>query len=168
MLTQIPIKLPWSFDDALGYHGGFRWVAFFWEPCGDEAMYDDGFCSADCNWEGFLKFTHHPNVRPWLYDYNLGSTEDAADHWLLCDLQERDVLVGDRAEVKARLIEEASKYVPGGVPADSRVVIPKEELGELLEEIRTKMQEVPAPSMAEIMEKRRKDQEAVALMESEL
>ena len=39
MLRQIPVKLPWSFEDALGYPRGFRWVAFFWEPCGDEAMF---------------------------------------------------------------------------------------------------------------------------------
>ena len=28
--------------EAVGYRGNVRWVAFRWEPCGDEPFYDDG------------------------------------------------------------------------------------------------------------------------------
>jgi hypothetical protein len=168
VIRQIPVNLPPSFEDALGYPRGFRHVAFFWEPCGDEAMYDDGFCSADCNWHGFLKFVHHPKVGLWLVDYDLGSSEDEATHWLLCDLESRSVFVGERAEVKAFLVNEIKKYMPDGVPAESRVHMSEEEMKDLLADIRDKMKEVPAPPMAEIMEKMKKDQEAVDKMVVEL
>lgn len=168
MARQIPIKLPESFEEALGYPRGFRWVAFFWEPCGDEAMYDDGFCSADGNWWGFLQFTRHPRVKPWLSPYDLGSSEDEATHWLLCDLESRDVYVGERAEVKAFLANKVKKYLPEGTKVESRVEISPEEIGELLDKIREELQQVPAPSMVEIQEKMRRDQEAVEKMVAEL
>jgi len=169
MIRQIPVRLPWSFEDALGYPRGFRWVAFFWEPCGDEAMFDDGYCSTDGNPWGFLQFTHHPSVRPWLDGYDLGSSEDAATHWLLCDLESRDVFVGERAEVKDFLVNEVKKYVPAErLPANSRVEISPEERGELLEKVRAEMQQVPAPSVAEIQEKIRRDKEAVEKLVAEL
>lgn len=112
MIRKLPVKLPWPFEDALGYPKGFRWVAFFWEPCGDEVMYDDGYCSGDGNWYGFLQFIRHPSVAPWLAGCDLGSSEDEATHWLLCDLQGRDIFVGERAEVNAFLTNEVKKYVP--------------------------------------------------------
>ncbi|MFH0801912.1 MAG: hypothetical protein V2A78_05935 [bacterium] len=169
MLWQIPVKLPWSFEDALGYPRGFRWVAFFWEPCGDEAIYDDGYCSTDCNWWGFLQFTRHPSVRPWLNSCDLGSSEDEATHWLLCDLESRDIFVGERAEVKEFLVNEVKKYVPEErLPAESRVKISPEEMAELLIKIREELQEVPAPSIAEIQEKMRRDKEAVEKLVAEL
>lgn len=168
MIRQIPIKLPWSFEDALGYPRGFRWVAFFWEPCGDEAMFDDGYCSTDGNWWGFLQFTRHPSVRRWLTDCDLGSSENEATHWLLCDLESRDVFVGERAEVKDFLVNEVKKYVPEGAPANSRVQISPEEMEELLTRIREEMQQVPTPSMAEIKEKMKQDKEAVERMVAEL
>ncbi len=168
MIRQIPVNLPWSFEDALGYPRGFRWVAFFWEPCGDEAMFDDGYCSADGNWWGFLQFTRHPSVRPWLDGYNLGSSEDEATHWLLCDLGSRDVFVGERAEVKDFLVNEVKKYVPEGVLAESRVQISPEGMEELLTKIREELQQVPAPSMAEILVKMKRDKEAVEKLVAEL
>jgi len=168
VIRQIPVKLPWSFEDALGYPRGFRWVAFFWEPCGDEAMFDDGYCSADGNWWGFLQFTRHPSVKPWLAGYDLGSSEDEAVHWLLCDLESRDIFVGERTEVKAFLINEVRKYVPEGAPVESKVYIAPEEIGDLLTKIRDEMRQVPAPSMAEVEKKMRRDQEAVEKMVAEL
>jgi len=164
-MLQIPVKLPFSFEDALGYPRGFRWVAFFWEPCGDEAMYDDGYCSGDGNWHGFLEFTRHPKVAPWLAGYNLGSSEDEATHWLLCDLESRDVFVGERAEIKSQLASEVKKYVP---ELESKAEIPAADIKKILGEIRDFMREVPAPSMATIMAKMKKDQEAVEKMVAEL
>lgn len=169
MIKKIPVKLPWSFEDALGYPRGFRWVAFFWEPCGDEAMYDDGYCSTDCNWWGFLKFIHHPSVKPFLIDYDLGSSEDEAKHWLLCDLERREVSVGERAEVKSFLVNEVKKYMPAGkLPAESKVALSHKEIEELLTKIREDMKQVPVPSIAEIQEKIKRDQEAVDKMAAEL
>ncbi len=168
MIRQIPIKLPWSFEKALGYPGGFRWVAFFWEPCGDEAMFDDGYCSTDGNWWGFLQFIRHPSVKPWLAGCDLGSSEDEATHWLLCDLESRDVFVGEREEVKAFLVNEVKKYVPEGAPANSRVEISPEKMKELLAKMTEELRQVPAPSMADVEEKMKRDQEAVEKMVAEL
>jgi hypothetical protein len=168
MLRQIPVTLPWSFADALGYPRGFRWVAFFWEPCGDEAMFDDGCCEADGNWYGFLQFIRHPSVAPWLAGCDLGSSEEEATHWLLCDLESRDIFVGERAEVKAFLADEVKKYMPEGAPAESRVQVSPEDMAELLTKIRAELQQVPAPSMAEVEEKMRRDKEAIDKMVAEL
>lgn len=175
MLIQLPVKLPPSFEGALGYPRGFRWVALFWEPCGDEMMFDDGYCSADGNWWGFLQFVRHPRVKPWLASYNLGSSDDEATHWLLCDLESRDLFVGERAEVKAFVTAEVMKYSEH-VPAESNMVSQManqvlnspEDMKKLLTEIRERMQQVPTPSIAEIEEKMRQDHEAVEKLVSEL
>jgi hypothetical protein len=168
MIRQIPVKLPWPFEDALGYPRGFRWVAFFWEPCGDEVMYDDGYCSGDGNWFGFLQFIRHPSVAPWLAGCDLGSSEDEATHWLLCDLQDRDIFVGDRAEVKVFLFHEVKKHAPHLTSPVTPIEIPPEEMEDLLTKIRDEMQQVPTPSMAVIQEKMKRDQEAIEKMLAEL
>ena len=41
-MLKAPFPLPAGFLAAFGYSGGRRFVALFWEPCGDEACYDDG------------------------------------------------------------------------------------------------------------------------------
>ncbi len=166
MLRQIPVKLPWSFEAALGYPRGFRWVAFFCVPAGDEAMYDDGFSSGDCNWWGFLQFTRHPSVAPWLKDYNLGSSDGGARHWLLCDLESREVFVGERGEVQRFLCDEIKKYMPDSVEISTLDSVL--EIGELLTKIRDELQQVPAPSMAEVLAKMKRDQEAVEKLVVEL
>lgn len=166
MLKQIPVTLPRSFEEALGYPRGFRWVAFYWEPCGDEAMFDDGICSGDGNWWGFLQFVRHPSVVPWLSYCDLGSSDSEAKHWLLCDLESREVYVGERGEVRSFLVDEVKKYTleSGEISTlDSTL-----EIGELLAKVRDEMRQVPAPSMAEVEEKMRRDQEAVDKMVAEL
>jgi hypothetical protein len=164
-MIQIPIRLPWSFEDALGYPKAFRWVAFYWEPAGDELMYDDGYMSAEGNWWGFLQFVNHPKVAPWLSNYNLGSSEEEATHWLLCDLEERDVFVGERAEVRAFLANEIKKYIPE-VP-ESKVELLPGEMKEILTKL-DEMRQAPPPSVEEIEEKMRKEQEAVEKMVKDL
>lgn len=163
MIRQIPVTLPQSFEDALGYPGGFRWVAFFWEPCGDEAMYDDGFSSADCNWWGFLAFTRHPQVVPWLSPYDLGSSDSEARHWLLCDTESREVYVGEKVLVRDFLSSEVKKYVP----EQPQVEYSLEGITELLSSME-EIQQVPAPSMAEIQEKMQRSQAAIDEMVAEL
>lgn len=164
---HIPVALPRSFEAALGYPGGSRWVAFYWEPASDEVMYDDGFCSGDGNWEGFLKFVEHPSVAPWLAGCDLGSSDSESRHWLLCDLEGRHVFIGDKGDVRSFLFEEVKRNLPG-VSKPLTPIISPDEMKDLLNKIRDELQEVPAPSTAEIMEKMRKDQEAVEKMVAEL
>lgn len=39
---RLAFSLPRQFAELLGYPGRARFVAFYWEPVGDEVMYDDG------------------------------------------------------------------------------------------------------------------------------
>jgi hypothetical protein len=148
MITPIPIKLPASFEKALGYERGQRWVAFYWEPCGDEAMYFDAYCSTQCNWYPFLQFIHHPRVKPWLTGYDFGSSDSDAIHWLLCDLQDRAVSVGTKVEVETFLIAKARENEPPVDPHAKPLVF--EDAADLLKAFRQRMKEIPIPTMADI------------------
>jgi len=61
-LTALPIPVPPQLETALGYEGDARFVAFYWEPAGDEAMYDDGRISGTGCWTGYLAYVDHPAV----------------------------------------------------------------------------------------------------------
>jgi hypothetical protein len=168
MIRQIPVKLPKSFEEALGYPGDSRWVAFYWEPCGDEAMYDDGICSGDGNWWGFLQFAKHPNVINWLFDCNLGSSDGGASHWLLCDRESREVYVGEKGEVRDFLNSEAKKRLGELAKLEFSLEEIKEMRAKALTKLSEAMERLPTPSMAEIEEKMRRDQAAVKKMVAEL
>jgi len=133
-LTPLPIPVPPQLEEALGYEGDARWVAFYWSPAGDEAMYDDGRCSGDGDWTGYLAYVDHPAVavhlvRPcWacggrgtltdlenepcdfcdgagLLPLRLGSSDFEADHWLVIDRQERTAYVAP-VEVAASFLRQ--------------------------------------------------------------
>ena len=168
MIRQLPVKLPGSFEEALGYPGQLKWAAFYWEPCGDEAVYDDGVCSGDGNWWGFLQFVRHPSVAPWLSAYDLGSSDGEAKHWLLCDLESREVYVGERELVRAFLISEAKKVVPDISILETEVGISPEEFKVLANHIRMILKCLPSFPIQAVEEKMRKDQAAVEKMVLEL
>jgi len=93
--------LPRNWEQAFGYDGEARYVAFYWTPVGDEAMYDDGQVSGDGNWRLFLTLRHqHPELDQ---RYNVGDSDVEADHWLLFDRETRDLGVLPRAKAQARL-----------------------------------------------------------------
>ena len=50
LLTPLKAPIPPQLKEALGYEGDARFVAFYWSPDGDEAMYDDGQTSGDGDW----------------------------------------------------------------------------------------------------------------------
>ena len=45
-MLKAPFPLEEGWLRRFGYPGERRFVALFWEPCGDEACYDDGVSSA--------------------------------------------------------------------------------------------------------------------------
>jgi hypothetical protein len=169
-MVKLPIKLPRSFEKALGYGGKMRWVAFYWTPAGDEAVYDDGFCSGDGNWHGFLSFVDHAQLMPHLQQYNLGSSDFEAEHWLLADLENREIWVGPMGEIAEFVRREAQKQFPA--PVALKAEIPQETLGQILSEItkdlREKIKTWPVPSMEEIEKRIAEDLEAVEMMVKEL
>ena len=102
MLTKAPFPLPAGFLQAFGYQGGRRFVALYWEPCGDEACYDDGVsyaCGLCDNWL-YLRFIHRPEVRRWLAEQglNLGNCDEPATHWLVADATTGDLSAAPRRE----------------------------------------------------------------------
>ena len=102
MLLKAPFQLPPGFLTSFGYPGGRRFVGLYWEPCGDEACYDDGASSAcGCcdNWL-YLGFIHRPDVHRWLGEngLHLGNSDEAARHWLVADAQTGEVRAATRRE----------------------------------------------------------------------
>lgn len=102
MLTKAPFRLPAGFLAAFGYPGGRRFLALYWEPCGDEASWDDGISSAvgmSDNWL-YLDFIRQPHVRQWIDDngLNLGNSDESATHWLVADSTTGDLYAAPRRE----------------------------------------------------------------------
>ncbi len=88
-MLKAPFRLPEGWLTAFGYRHGRRFVGLYWEPCGDEACYDDGVsyaCGMSDNWL-YLDFIRQPHVRRWLDENGiyLGSSDEAAQHWLVAD-----------------------------------------------------------------------------------
>jgi hypothetical protein len=87
-------------EEALGYAGSSRWVAFHWTPCGDELRYHDGTVSADGSWHAWLTFVHHRCIAPALAPYHFGNSEEEAYHWLVLDRETRTLFVGAVGDVQ--------------------------------------------------------------------
>jgi hypothetical protein len=68
MTLKAPFTLTPDFLASFGYRKGRRLVALYWEPCGDEACYDDGIssaCGCCANWM-YLDLVRRADVRLWL------------------------------------------------------------------------------------------------------
>lgn len=121
MVLKAPSQLPFNFLHSFGYHGYKGWrrlVGLFWEPCGDEACYDDGqsYACGCCNNWLFLDFVRRPDVRQWLdsNDINLGSSDEGARHWLIVDSYSWDVYVADHNEARLILLRQGLPDLPSG------------------------------------------------------
>ena len=129
-LTALPIPVPLSLEKALGYSGKNRYLALWWEPAGDEAVWDDGQTSTDACWQAFLAYVHHPVVEPALRPYDLGSSDGPGQHRLLLDLIERRTYIGTTAEV--------SRFLHAAVPLPS---VSLETLNDLLAQLHRELAE---------------------------
>lgn len=77
---------PAEFWPALGYDGTARYVAIWWEQCGDEASWDDGrqsFVGAD--WESYLALIRHNFPPGHPARLLLGGSDVAASFRLVVD-----------------------------------------------------------------------------------
>jgi hypothetical protein len=102
MTIKAPFHLPPGFLLAFGYRGDRRFVALYWEPCGDESSYDDGISYAvgmSDNWL-YLDFIHQPDVRRWLDEQglHLGNSDEPAEHWLVADALTGNLYAAPRRE----------------------------------------------------------------------
>lgn len=48
-MDRLDAPVPPMISDALGYTHDAEWIAVYWESAGDEARYDDGRFSAECD-----------------------------------------------------------------------------------------------------------------------
>jgi hypothetical protein len=99
-LASLDNLVPPMLEEAIGYGTTFmgnlpmmRYVAFYWERCGDEVIFDDGATSATGNWHQFLLYVQHRRIRPHLRTYDFGSSEDEPVHYLILDRDERKLFV---------------------------------------------------------------------------
>ncbi len=135
LLTPLTAPVPPQFEGALGYEGDARYVAFYWQPVGDELMCDDGQVAADGNWWAWIDFVNHPAVYHHLLlpcprcrgvgttnqlenepctvcdgagrlPLNLGNSDEEATHWLILDRQERKLYVAPVATGRRFLQEQ--------------------------------------------------------------
>jgi hypothetical protein len=130
-LTPLTIPVPPMLEEALGYAGASRWVAFHWERCGDELRYHDGAVSADGSWHAWLTFTHHRRIVPALAPYHFGNSEEEAQHWLVLDRETRTLSVGAVVDVQHCLRQAAPP------------VLTREAVTALLETIRARVRTPP-------------------------
>lgn len=94
-LTLLAAPVPPMLEEALGYDGTARLVAFYWDPNGDECSWNDGRLSVcGANWWAWLAYTQHPLICLHLLPYDLGSSEAPASHWLVLDREARQLYVG--------------------------------------------------------------------------
>jgi len=89
---QIFAPVPPMLGEAIGYTGmvfgvslDARWVGFYWERSGDEAMYDDGRSSGTGEYTGYQAFVDHPKVAVYLRHCDFGSSETQPRHMLVLD-----------------------------------------------------------------------------------
>lgn len=126
--VSLPAPVPPQLEEALSYEEEARFVAFYWTPAGDEAMFDDGRFQGDGNWIGFQSYVEHPVVAPYLVmpcqhclgqgvacevcdgtgtiPANLGSSEFEAEWWLVVDRQERRAYLAPVAEAEGFLAQQ--------------------------------------------------------------
>jgi hypothetical protein len=110
MMLKSPFRVTPDFLTRFGYRGGRRFVALFWEPCGDEACYDDGISYACglCDNRLYLAFIRRPEVQRWLDEngIHLGSSDETARHWLVVDAGTGEVYATHRHDARATLLRQ--------------------------------------------------------------
>lgn len=156
---RIPVPPASILERAVGYQNqkNARYLALWWEPCGDEVMVSDGIVSFTGHWPGYLAYVQHPLVAPALFRYNLGSSEDFATHRLLIDLDMRQAFVFLAAEAERILSSQWDQQ-----PRNPPVTLFMEDLEPVLREWARSLQ--ADVSMEAVMSRMAEDQKAVDTM----
>jgi hypothetical protein len=104
--TPSVVPVPPGLAETFGYRGRARFVAFHWEPAGDEVVYDDGRLSGTGASHAFLAYRRHPKVAAHLEAYNLGYSDVEAEHCLLLDRESGTASITPLAAARAFLREQ--------------------------------------------------------------
>ena len=161
-LTTLPIPVPPMLEEAIGYDGNGRYVAFYWTPGGDEVCFDDGRFFSTGEWDAYLLFTRHRVIAPALSGHNLGDSDTEADEWMILDREARQLSIapGSRA---GRLLAEQWPHEPQGEP----VTMTQEEMMQAVMEalnVQNWTQVQTTINTDEIMQKMQAHQQLVAEM----
>ncbi len=106
--TLLSVPVPPALAQTFGYPGEARFVGFFWEPGGDEIVYDDGRRSGTGDGYAFLAYRRHPAVAVHLQPYNLGSSDEPAEYYLVLDREGQRASVAPKALARDFLEEQHS------------------------------------------------------------
>ena len=84
----------WNTVQDFGQRHHAAQVAAYWEPCGDGLCLEDPNGGALCGLgdaSAWFEFMQLPQNRAFLSEYNLGNSDEKADHCLVFDLAIRAV-----------------------------------------------------------------------------
>jgi hypothetical protein len=132
--VRLPLPLPPMLLEAIGYHGGGRYVALrWWGGSGGDVLISDGSVSATGWWPAWrLLVREHPLGRTVFDRYDFGDlAEDPAAearHWLLCDRWENTLYVG-----LARDVDQLLRTQPSELHAAARELGHARVIAQLLE-----------------------------------
>jgi hypothetical protein len=161
-MTQLNIPVPPVpiLEQAVGYRNErhARFLALWWEPCGDEAMVSDGFVTFTGHWPGYLAYVQHRAVHPQLAAYNLGSSEESAEYHLIIDLQKRQAYIAPWKKAESILASQGQ----GATAQEKPVILSSEDLEKLVEGLMQQLH--PVPTMDELMCQMEEDRECVLML----
>jgi hypothetical protein len=121
---RLLIPVPPMIEEALGYTGSSRFVAFYSQSnpsgfgwCDSHASERSVFGSV---WRVFIQ---HRRVHPFVEQFNLDGPDSDAQQWLLLDRVKRQFLVGEPSQVAAFLRSVPHEILSAeGDAADSEAV----------------------------------------------
>jgi hypothetical protein len=164
-ITIIPIAVPVPpaplLEQAVGYRNtkNARYLALWWEPCGDEAMVSDGLVTFTGHWPGYLAYVQHRHVFHHLAGCPLGSSEEPARMKLIIDLRERKGMVA-MARESDRFLD--AQWQPVG-PTENTLVLNPGDLETLLDLF---VQQYPTPTMEEVTHRMEEDHQHVTALQN--
>jgi hypothetical protein len=157
-LIPLPIPVPPAplLEQAVGYQQGeaARYLALWWEPCGDEVIVSDGYISFTGHWPGYLAYVQHRHIYPHLIGFNLGSSECEADCQLVIDRLDRTAYILP-SEQAIRLL--ASQWEGANQPAIPQVL----SLDDLEAVIQRIVEQWQTPSNQDVITRMSEDRTAV-------
>ena len=160
-MTQLNIPVPPApiLEQAVGYRNyrNVRFLALWWEPCGDEAMVSDGLVTFTGLWPGYLAYVQHRAAHSQLAAYNLGSSEDPAEYRLVIDLENRQAFIAPCKEAEGLLTSQ------WGTSREKPVAISSEEMEKWLADLSEQLSRFP--SMDELLSQMAEDQKHVATLQ---
>jgi hypothetical protein len=96
----LPFSQPHAFAAQLGYCGGRRFVAAYWDPLGDDVTVHDDRWSATGLGDRYAwsDFVYQKQIQTWLgqRDINVGNSDEEATHWLIIDRLTNDGFIASR------------------------------------------------------------------------